>query len=129
MWKFLLITENCSQRDPADFRDAKLQFKISDGLRGLDKLTLILHIKEVLTTVVQSQQAVAEIDIIKLLDYWSSLVGDNTDFSQFRKESPLDALSPEEKNAAFQLYQQAMQQRSSRSAAPGGATTPGGNIP
>ena len=116
--------------DPVQFRDAKLQFKISDGLRGLDKLTLILHIKEVLTTVVQSQQAISQIDLVKLLDYWSSLVGDNTDFSQFRIQSPLDALSPEEKNAAFQLLQQAQQQQPGTSNTPAtpqaGATTPGG---
>ena len=98
---------NILTADPQSFRESQLQFKISDGLRGLDKLTLILHIKEVLATVVQSQQAIAQIDLVKLLDYWSSLVGDNTDFSQFRIESPIDTLAPEEKNAAYQLLQQA----------------------
>ena len=113
-----LLTAN-----PREFRDAKLQFNISDGLRGLDKLTLILHIKEALNAVVQSQQAIAQIDIVKLLDYWTSLIGDNTDFSQFRIKSPLDTLSPDEKNVAFQLFQQATA-GANPGAGPGGPATP-----
>ena len=99
------------QADPKEFRDTKLQFDISDGLRGLDKLTLILHIKEALNTIVQSQQAAAQIDIVKLMDYWTSLIGDNTDFSQFRIQSPIDSLPVEQRNAAFQLLQQVLQQQ------------------
>ena len=108
--------------DPKQFRTAKLQFKISDGLRGLDKLTLILHIKDALNAVVQSQQASQQIDIVKLLDYWTSLIGDNTDFSQFRLQSPMDGLPVEQRNAAYQLLQQALQQQG----APGAAAPAGG---
>lgn len=95
--------------DPQQFREQKLQFVISEGLRGLDKLTFIINIKEVLAMILQNQQAAAAFDIPEIINHWTTLIGDNTDFSQFRIKSAFDALTPQEKDVAYQLLQQANQ--------------------
>lgn len=107
--------------DPKEFRAAQLEFVISDGLRGLDKLSLIIHLREVLNAVLQNQQAASQFDIVGIINYWTTLVGDQTDFSQFRVQSPIDKLSPEEKQVAFELLQRELAAR----AGGGGGQAPG----
>lgn len=108
-----ILTEegDLTQIDPKQLRDAGIEFAVSDGLKGIDKLLIIENIKEALTIVVQNQAAIAQIDVVALLNYWTSMAGDHTDFQQFRIKSPLDALPPEQKQAAFELLQQAMAQQ------------------
>jgi len=94
--------------NPAEFRDTRLEFQISEGLQGLDKLSMIMSIKEVLNTIVQSQQASQQMDVTAIINYWTSMLGDRTDFSQFKFKSEIDKLPPEQKDMAFQLLQAAM---------------------
>jgi hypothetical protein len=94
------------QINPKDFRDTKLEFEISDGLKGIDRLALIMNIKEVLNSILQSQQASQQIDVVAVINYWTSLLGDNTDFAQFKIISPIDQLPTDQRNLAFQLLQQ-----------------------
>lgn len=101
-----------------DFRDTKIEFAISEGLKGLDKLSMIMNIKEVLNSVLQSQQANQQLNVVEIIDYWTSMLGDKTDFSQFKFKSEIDKLTPEQKDLAFQLLQRAMQ------AQQGGTTPP-----
>ena len=70
----------------------------------------------------QSQAAANQIDVVAVIDYWTGLLGDNTDFTQFRIESPIDTLPVEQKDLAFQLLQQAL-------AAPQGGGGQPGEIP
>ena len=91
-----------------DFRDTKIEFAISEGLKGIDKLSMIINIKEVLNSILQSQQANQQINVVEVINYWTSMLGDKTDFSQFKFKSEIDKLSPEMKDLAFQLLQQAM---------------------
>ena len=97
--------------DPKEFTDAQLEFTIGDGLKGLDRLSLVMNIKEILNSVLQSQQAASQLDVVGIIDYWTSLIGDNSDFTQFRIASPLDQLPADQRNLAFQLLQQYMQQQ------------------
>lgn len=92
--------------DPKQFREIRLEFDVSDGLKGIDRLALIMNIKEVLNAVLQSQQAAAQLDVVGIINYWTSLLGDNTDFRQFKIASPLDQLPADQRNLAFQLLQQ-----------------------
>ena len=39
-----------------------------------------------INSVLQSQQAIEEIDIVGLLNYYTTLMGDQTDLNQFRKK-------------------------------------------
>jgi hypothetical protein len=95
--------------NPNQFRNARIELTISDGLKGLDRLSLIMSIKEVLNSILQSQEASNRFDVVALINYWTSLLGDNTDFKQFEAVHPIDRLSPQEKDAAMQLLQQASQ--------------------
>lgn len=108
--------------DPRQFRNAKLMFTLSDGLKGLDRLSLILNIKEVLNAVLQSQQASAQLDVVGIIDYWTSMMGDHTDFRQFKIASPLDQLPAEQRNLAFQLLQQYVAQQNAGGGAAGVVT-------
>ena len=90
-----------------DFRDTKMEFSISEGLKGIDKLSMIINIKEVLNSILQSQQANQQINVVEVINYWTSMLGDKTDFSQFQFKSEIDKLPPELKDLAFQLLQQA----------------------
>jgi len=90
-----------------DFRDTKIEFAISEGLKGIDKLSMIINIKEVLNSILQSQQANQQINVVEIINYWTSMLGDKTDFSQFKFKSEIDKLPPELKDLAFQLLQQA----------------------
>ena len=102
---------NMVQIDPSALREQKMEFTISDGLRGLDKLILVETIKDIIALLVQNPQAAAEFDIADMIDYLTTLVGDHTSFKQFRFENEFDKLTPEQKQMAFQLLQQAMQQQ------------------
>ena len=45
-----------------------------------------------------------------MLNYYTSLIGDPTDFNMFKIKTPFDALTPDQKAQAFQLLQAAGQQ-------------------
>lgn len=110
--------------NPSDFRNTKIEFAISEGLKGIDKLSMIMNIKEVLNAILQSQQANQQINVVEVINYWTSMLGDKTDFSQFQFKSEIDKLSPEMKQVAYQLLQQAMQQQEQGSQAQASQTPP-----
>lgn len=71
----------------AELVAANIQFDIATGLKGLDRLMQIQIMKDVLNAVIQSKEALAEIDIVKFLNYFSTLAGDRTDLTQFRRQA------------------------------------------
>ena len=97
--------------DPNEFLDADIEFTIADGLKGLDRLALTMNMKDLFASVLQSTQATQQLDVLKLMDYMSTMFGDYTDFIQFKLESPIDALSVEERNLAFQLLQKVLEEQ------------------
>ena len=114
--------------NPREFRDTRIEFTVGDGLKGLDRLALIMHYKELFNSVLQSQQAVAQVDVLKWMNYLSSLFGDHTDFSQFKLVSPIDALPPDQRDLAYRLLQQFVAQQQAGGAGQGGAA-PAGILP
>ena len=94
------------QVSTADLVNAKLEFDISSGLLGMDRLILSSRVFQVLNLVVQGNMA-SQVDFLAMVDYWTTMVGDKTDFRAFRLKTQFDGLSPEQKDAAFQLLQQA----------------------
>lgn len=97
-------TGRLTEIDPTEFSDLELEFQVADGLRGIDKTALILHSRDTLNSLLQSNQA-GQVDIVSLINHISTLWGDNTDWSQFKFQSPIDGLSPEQKQMAFELLQ------------------------
>jgi len=124
--------------NPSEFRSANIEFNISDGLRGIDKLIIVEHFRDVINMMLQSQIASQRIDVVEIINYWSSLLGEKVDFKQFKIDSPIDALPPEQKDLAFRLLQQFVQeQRPAQGAEPTaetaglvrGAAGPNGGAP
>ena len=97
--------------DPAEYRDTDIEFALAEGLKAIDKLSVIENFKEVIRWSLQSQEAMQEFSLAEMIDYWTSLQGDKTDFTQFRRQSALDGLSPEQKEEAAAVYQQYLQQQ------------------
>lgn len=73
----------------ADLIDAEIEFDVGTGLKGLDRLMQLQIWQTLMNAVLQSQQAIQEIDIVALLNYVSTLAGDRTDLTQFRRQTPL----------------------------------------
>lgn len=97
--------------NPKEFRSSGLQFSISDGLKGLDRLALVMNMKEMFNSILQSQVAAQQFDVPAMMNYISSLWGDQTDLQQFKIKSPMDQLPPEQRTQALQVYQQFLQQQ------------------
>jgi hypothetical protein len=76
------------QISTVDLINAAIELDIGTGLKGIDRLMQIQIFRDILNAVIQSQQALTEIDIVKLLNYFSSLAGDRTDLTQFRRTTP-----------------------------------------
>ncbi len=116
-----------TQINPGEFREAQLEFDISDGLKGIDRLSIIEGIKDVINMMLQSQVAGSKIDIVAIIDYWTSLLGEKTDFTQFKINDVLDSLDPEQRQIAVQLFEQfaAQQQQQGNGAGQAPAQLPG----
>jgi hypothetical protein len=72
--------------NPAEFRETDIEFDISDGLRAIDKMTVITVMKEIINMILQSQQAIQEIDVIEFLNYFTSMLGDRYDLRRFKRQ-------------------------------------------
>jgi len=94
-----------------EFRETMLEFQIHAGLRGLDQLALIMHVKEILNMILQNQDAAATFDVPAIINWFTSMLGDNSDFTQFENKNAWDSMSEEQKQAAFDLFQQALQEQ------------------
>lgn len=82
------VDQTTGERRPiaiAELVAANIQFDIATGLKGLDRLMQIQIMKDVLNACIQSPQVLQEIDIVKFLNYFSTLAGDRTDLTQFRR--------------------------------------------
>lgn len=113
--------------NPAEFREAQLEFDIADGLKGIDRLSIVEGIKEVINMLLQSQIAQEKVDILGIIDWWTSLLGEKTDFNQFRLQDSLDQLPPDQRQIAAQLYEQFTQQQQGGAGGAGnGLPAPGG---
>ena len=99
------------EANPTQFRKAKIEWALSDGLKGIDRLLITENIKEVVGMILQSNVAVNKFNIIEIVNYWTSMLGDKTDFTQFENKDILDTLDPEQRQIAIQLYEQFVQQQ------------------
>ena len=88
---------------PEQVADMDIGFNIGHGIKGLDRLIATDVLLEIVTRVMQSQEAMMQFDIAKLLNYVTSVAGDTTDLTQFKK-------SPAELQAQAQAQAQELAQ-------------------
>ncbi len=103
---------------PSDIRGNKFEFLVGSGLRGLDKLAIQETLSNILFAIIQSPQATQQIDIVALMNFITTTMGDYTDLNQFKFQNEFDRLTPEQKQMAFQLLQQAMQAQAQQEGQP-----------
>jgi hypothetical protein len=137
---------NTVKLNPDEYRNSNLEFAVSDGLKGIDRMSLIETMKEIVTVIIQSQQAIQEIDVVALFSYMTSLAGDKTDLAQFKKKIPsliefvgmIEAQDPEMAKTLAPLVQQIYQSATAEKPSNGGqgaqdtipsATPPGAGGP
>lgn len=70
--------------DPGQLRDSDIEFSIADGLKGMDRLMFSQLMSDLINKLLQSPQAAEQIDLVALLNYWTSLFGENMDLNQFK---------------------------------------------
>lgn len=105
----------------ASLLDAGIEYTIGTGIRGLDRLILIDTYKELFAMILQSPQANQRIDLVRLLNYLSSLSGDAANLSQFELTDEQFALLMRRQAQAAQAAQ--------GGSAPGTPGTNGGTTP
>lgn len=101
--------EQTGQTRPAaitEYQNFSIDALTSDSLKGVDKLLASEAMQDIIHMTLQSTDAMQRIDVLALIDYWMDINGDKTDFKQFSHQNEFDALTPEQKQVAFQLFQQ-----------------------
>lgn len=68
------------------FAQLEIDDYIGEGIQGIDKIITINLLHDVINTVVQNQQASQELDVVKFIGYWMSLIGENVNIEQFRRQ-------------------------------------------
>lgn len=107
----------------AELRDQDLELKISSALRGIDKDILADKVRDMFNVLAQIPAVNSQIDLLGMLRHWSELVGDDIDLNSYRVKSPFDALTPEQKQAAYQLLQAYSAQQQSQTVVDQAAST------
>ena len=72
---------------PSTLRQTNFEFKIGEGLKMIDRLTIMSAVGDILNRLLQSQ-AVQGVDVLGLLTWYSGLAGNETDLTQFRLAAP-----------------------------------------
>lgn len=62
-----------------------LSFDINDGLKAIDRMMYLNQLKELILAMIQNPNPSQPTDLGKLLNYWSEMMGDKFDLSQFNK--------------------------------------------
>lgn len=108
----------------AELRDSNIQFMISSALRGIDKDIVADKFRDIINSLLQVPNLTSQFDVTRIIKYWSSLLGQDIDLGQFRIESEFDKLSPQQKQAAYELLAQAAAERQAQQAIEDGTNVP-----
>lgn len=89
---------------PTALRNTDFEFKIGEGLKMIDRLTLMSAIADVLNKLLQSQ-AIQQVDALGLVNWYAKLAGNETDLTRFRLQTP--ATPPSQQNSTVGQQTQA----------------------
>lgn len=76
------------QITPQQLLEAKIEFDIGTGLKGIDRLQQVSIFKEIMGYLFQMKDIGAQVDVLKLLSYVTQIAGFKSDLSQFRVAQP-----------------------------------------
>ena len=106
--------------DPNQLDLESLDLAVSDGMRGIDTISVIDRLDKILQYAFQSPEVLREYDVMAIADYLLKMEGANIEMDAFKHKDALSALPPEERQLALQLLQQYMQEQQAQ----GGSSQP-----
>jgi hypothetical protein len=68
----------------ANLRDSNLPFIIGQGLKAIDRMGAASELQRIIFSLIQAPQAAQGLDILGLIDYWTSMIDIDIDMKQFR---------------------------------------------
>jgi hypothetical protein len=74
--------------DLASMRDTNLPFIIGQGLKAIDRMMSAQMMQQVIFALIQAPQAAQGIDLLAMIDYWTSMIDIEMDMKQFRLAPP-----------------------------------------
>lgn len=70
--------------DIASLRNSNLPFIIGQGLKAIDRMAAAGMLQNIIFALIQAPQAAQGLDILGLIDYWTSMIDIDIDMKQFR---------------------------------------------
>lgn len=74
-----------------EIRNTELPFIIRQGLKAIDRQAVAGNLQDVIFALIQAPQAAQGIDLLGLIDYWTSMLDMDIDMNQFKLEVPPEA--------------------------------------
>lgn len=84
----------------ASMRNTDLPFIIGQGLKSLDRQAAASLIQQVIFAMIQAPAVAQQVDLMGLIDYWTSMLDIDVDMTQFRVQPPAPAEAPQQVDAA-----------------------------
>lgn len=75
-------------------RDVNLVSLIGQGLKSIDRQQVASQMQQIIFALIQAPQTAQGIDILKMLDYWTSMMDVDTNMEQFRLEQQPEEGAP-----------------------------------
>lgn len=70
--------------DLSKLRETDLPFIIGQGLKAIDRQAAASQLQQVIFAVIQNPQAAAGLDLLGMIDYWTSMIDIDIDMKQFK---------------------------------------------
>jgi len=65
-------------------RNSNLPFIIGQGLKAIDRMAAASMLQEIIFALIQAPQVAQQLDLLGLIDYWTSMIDVDIDMKQFR---------------------------------------------
>jgi hypothetical protein len=82
--------------DLAALRETDLPFIIGQGLKAIDRQAAAGMLQQIIFAMIQAPAAAQQIDMLGLIDYWTSMIDIDIDMNQFQIQQPAVAAAPGE---------------------------------
>jgi hypothetical protein len=74
--------------DLSKLRETDLPFIIGQGLKAIDKQMVASQLQNIIFAIIQNQTAAQQIDVLGIIDYWTSMIDIDIDMEKFRIQPP-----------------------------------------
>lgn len=81
--------------DMTKLKDTNLPFIIGQGLKAIDRQAMVQQMQSLIFALIQSPKASEGIDVLGLIDFWTSLMDVEVDMNQFRIQPPAPEGQPQ----------------------------------